>query len=233
MVSLHRITSSLERGAPTSRSVAFPPVVNIKVVVRPQKWPGIAFRLFRFDRNKLPDSLGIAPVRSRGRARAISPVYPAMASGEMASQFFAGGAAGVAVLLATVLTLAQASMHLSVFAFPSIRRSRAHFSPRRCTAYCVWLLLCPAAALARKSNRGHAMPCHATHNMVSSIVIRTAYRVCVCACACAGHAEAPRAARADRLGRRAAESVQALRGDHASRHRDRGVQVRSTEARSH
>jgi hypothetical protein len=32
-----------------------------------------------------------------------------MASGEMASQFFAGGAAGVAVLLATVLTLAQAS----------------------------------------------------------------------------------------------------------------------------
>ena len=32
MVSLHRITSSLERGAPTSRSVAFPPVVNIKVV---------------------------------------------------------------------------------------------------------------------------------------------------------------------------------------------------------
>ena len=160
MVSLHRITSSLERGAPTSRSVAFPPVVNIKVVKSGPESHS-AYSVFRFDRNKLPDSLGIAPVRSRGRARAISPVYPAMASGEMASQFFAGGAAGVAVLLATVLTLAQASMHLSVFAFPSIRRSRAHFSPRRCTAYCVWLLLCPAAALARKSNRGHATPCHA------------------------------------------------------------------------
>jgi hypothetical protein len=48
----------------------------------------------------------------------------------MLSQFFAGASAGVAVLLATVLTLAQASIPLCL---PSIRRSSLLLTDRRCT----------------------------------------------------------------------------------------------------